>query len=73
MPKSKKRRDKKKREPPPAAPAEPAGLLTRMRGGIRNVTGSGPKKPESLISKIFTWALVAAVAYFLARRFGILP
>ena len=79
MPTSKKRREKKKRrdrEPSaPALAAEPSGgggLLSRMRGGIRNAAGSGPKKPESLVSKIFTWALVALVAYFVARRFGLI-
>jgi len=78
MPTSKKRREKKKRRdrepaaPAPAAEPSGGGLLSRMRGGIRNVAGSGPKKPESLISKIVTWALVALVAYFVARRFGLI-
>jgi len=48
------------------------GLMGRMRGGIQSVAGAGPKKPESLISKIITWALVAVVAYFVAKRFGII-
>ena len=48
------------------------GLMSRMRGGIQSVAGAGPKKPETLISKIITWALVALVAYFVAKRFGII-
>ena len=83
MPISKKRKkgDKKKRrerdEQPaaPAAPSEPAGgggLLSRMRGGLQNVAGAGTKKRESLVSKIVTWVLIAAAAYFVARRFGLI-
>jgi hypothetical protein len=59
----------------PASAETPSsgGLLTRMRGGIRNVAGTGPKKRESPISKIITLLLVAAAAYFVAKRFGIIP
>ena len=87
MPVSKKRKkpEKKRRArderaapgPHASAPAESAstggggGLLSRMRGGFQSVTGTGPRKKESLLSKIVTWALMALVAYFLARRFGI--
>jgi hypothetical protein len=49
------------------------GLLTRMRGGFQSMAGTGPKKKESLLVKIVTWAIVALAAYFVARRFGILP
>jgi len=82
MPISKKRKkgEKKKRrergEPPPAAPA-PAetasggGFLSSMRSGLRNVASAGGKK-ESWVSKLLTWAIVAAAAYFIARRFGII-
>ena len=82
MPVSKKRKqdDKKLRAREGTASARPApespaagGLLTRMRGGLKNVAGTGPKKPESLLSKVLTWALVLAAAYFVAKRFGILP
>jgi hypothetical protein len=83
MPVSKKRKqDEKRRRPrddvgPAARPApEPpaaSGFLTRMRGGIRNVAGTGPKKPESRLSKVLTWALILAAAYFVAKRLGILP
>ena len=59
--------------PPSAEPASGGGLLTRMRGGIRNVAGAGPKKRESPISKIVTLLLVALAAYFVAKRFGIIP
>jgi hypothetical protein len=83
MPVSKKRKpDKKKRRdhepsgevaPPPAAePSGGGGFLARMRGGIQTVAGTGPKKKESLVSKIITWALVALAAWFVAKRFGIL-
>ncbi|MCA1827423.1 MAG: hypothetical protein LC689_10865 [Myxococcales bacterium] len=83
MPVSKKRKPEKKKRrdrdlspaPAPAAPAEPiggGGFLSKMRGGFQAVAGAGPKKPESLISKVVTWALVALVAYFVAKRFGIL-
>jgi len=83
MPVSKKRKIEKKKhrdrsEPTasaPAAPIEPAGgggFLSKMRGGFKSVAGAGPKKPESLVSKIITWALVAVVAYFVAKRFGII-
>ena len=80
MPLSKKREKpkKKRRESTPAAapPSEPAGgggLLSRMRGGFQGMAGAGPKKKESLVSKIVTWALFAVAAYFLAKRFGLLP
>jgi hypothetical protein len=74
--KKRRPRDGDERAPEPRA-AEPesrggGGLLSRMRGGFQGVAGTGPKKPESLLSKIITWALVALVAYFLARRFGII-
>ena len=87
MPVSKKRKkpEKKQRRRDDEAPASTGqaaaaappersggGLLSRMRGGFQNMAGSGPKKPESLLSKIVTWALVAAVAYFVAKRFGII-
>jgi len=86
MPVSKKRkkeskdrsRDRREAGSAPAptreAPAEAGGgLLTRMRGGFQSMAGAGPKKKESLLSKIVTWAIVALAAYFVARRFGILP
>ena len=84
MPLSKKRKKpekKKERSREPGAPPPPAqpessggGLLSRMRGGIRNVAGTGEgKKKESLVSRILTWALVAVAAWFVARRLGILP
>jgi hypothetical protein len=44
-----------------------------MRGGIQNVAGAGAKKRESPISKIVTLLLVALAAYFVARRFGLIP
>jgi len=88
VPVSKKRKkpDKKRRahderaapEPHAGAPAETVstggggGFLSRMRGGFQSVAGTGPKKKESLVSKIVTWALMALVAYFVAKRFGIL-
>jgi hypothetical protein len=59
-----------------AASSEPAtagGLLTRMRGGIQNVARTGAKKRESPISKIVTLLLVAVAAYFVAKRFGLIP
>lgn len=60
--------------PAPAPAAEPAsGLLTRMRGGFQRVTGTAPNKKESPLWKIITWAIVLLAAYFVARRFGILP
>jgi hypothetical protein len=83
MPVSKKRKhdDKKRRaRDGTAAAARPAPespvarrLFTRMRGGIKSVAGTVPKKPESLISKVLTWALIVAAAYFVAKRFGIVP
>jgi len=77
----KKRRARDERadaEPHAGAPVESApgagggGFLSRMRGGFQSVAGAGPKKKESLLSKIVTWALMALVAYFLAKRFGLL-
>src|SRR4051812_1171497 len=59
--------------PPSAAPASAGGLLTRMRGGIQNVAGTGAKKRESPISKIVTLLLVLLAAYFVAKRFGLIP
>lgn len=88
MPVSKKRKkpEKKRRardgeravpEPHAGAPAESApgsggGFLSRMRGGLQSVAGAGPKKKESLASKLVTWLLVAAVVWFVAKRFGII-
>jgi len=54
-------------------PGEHGGLLTRMRGGIQNVAGTGAKKRESPISKIVTLLLVLLAAYFVAKRFGLVP
>jgi hypothetical protein len=59
--------------PSSAAPASAGGLLTRMRGGIQNVAGTGAKKRESPISKIVTLLLVLLAAYFVAKRFGLIP
>jgi hypothetical protein len=80
MPVSKKRRKEGRSKPrdrveagsaPPAPPpAGGGGMLTRMRGGFQKMAGTAPKK-ESLLSKIVTWAIVVAAAYFVARRFGI--
>ena len=79
--KRKKREKKKGRRAPDAAPAaterapEPAasgGFLSRMRGGVQNVAGTGGKKRESWLSRIITIALLAAAAYFVARRLGII-
>ncbi len=73
-----KRRDRGGAPGAPVVPAQTApapggsGLLTRMRGGLQNMAGTGAKK-ESLLSKIVTWALVIVVAYFVARRFGLVP
>ena len=58
---------------PAAQPASTGGVLTRMRGGFKNVAGAGPKKRKSPISTIVTLLLVVAAAYFVAKRFGILP
>ena len=88
MPVSKKRKKdparKKRHEELPAPhtgsgssqavePVAGGGLLTRMRGGLQNVAGAGPKKAEPLWSKILTYALIAVAAYFVAKRFGIIP
>ena len=59
--------------PSSAEAASGGGVLTRMRGGIRNVAGTGPKKRESPISKIVTLLLVVLAAYFVAKRFGLIP
>ena len=82
MPVSKKRkkegrnksRDRGEAASAQAPAAEPAGgLLTRMRGGFQSVAGTAPKKKESPLAKIITWGIVLLAAYFVARRFGILP
>jgi hypothetical protein len=44
-----------------------------MRGGFQNVAGTGPKKKESLLSKVIWWVLIAVALWFVARRFGLLP
>jgi hypothetical protein len=82
MPISKKRKKEKKRaghdrDVRPAAsgvPVEPAGggFLSRMRGGFKSAAGTGVKKQESLLSKILTWGLLLLVAYFVAKRFGVI-
>ena len=82
MPLSKKRkkegkprsRDRREAANVPAPPEDAAsgGLLTRMRGGFQSMTGTSVKK-ESRLSKIITWAIVLLAAYFVARRFGIIP
>ena len=85
MPVSKKRKKPEKKRDrsrdsegaPQPAPAQTesdgGGLLSRMRGGIKNVAGAGPQKKEPLWSKILTWALVAVAAWFVAKRLGIIP
>jgi len=83
MPVSKKRkkegktrsRDRREAASSPAPPEEvPAGgLLTRMRGGFQSMAGTGARKKESSLSKIITWGILVLAAYFVARRFGILP
>jgi hypothetical protein len=83
MPVSKKRRRPERTrkrggtdgtEPPSSAgPESGGGVLTRMRGGFQKVAGAGPKKRESPISKIVTLLLVAIAAYFVAKRFGLIP
>lgn len=83
MPISKKRkkregRSRRDRDLQPSQQAESSsgggGLMSGMRGGIKNLVGAGEakKKKESLVSKIVTWVLVAVALYFVARRFGIL-
>ncbi|TMA25150.1 MAG: hypothetical protein E6J78_18585 [Deltaproteobacteria bacterium] len=82
MPISKKRKklekkrahDRDVRPAPPGAPAEPAGggFLSKMRGGFKSAAGTGVKKQESLLSKILTWGLLLLVAYFVAKRFGVI-
>jgi hypothetical protein len=71
----KKRRNRDKEPVAPGRSIEPAtrgGMLTRIRGGFQNVAGRGGNKRESLLSKLLTWGLLALVAYFVARRFGII-
>lgn len=82
MPISKKRKKPEKkraherdvRPAPPGVPVEPAGggFLSRMRGGFKSAAGTGVKRPESLLSKILTWALLLIAAYFVAKRFGLI-
>ena len=43
-----------------------------MRGGFKSAAGTGVKKQESLLSKILTWGLLLLVAYFVAKRFGVI-
>ena len=72
--KRRRARDAPAAAPGPAAEPTPAsGLLSRMRGGFQNLAGTGPRKPESAVSKILTWAIVLVAAYFVARRFGLVP
>jgi hypothetical protein len=85
MPVSKKRKKddrgrSRERGDAPAAPKAPTadgggsrgGMLSRMRGGFQNMTGAGPKKKESMLSKVITWVILLVALYFIARRFGIL-
>lgn len=50
-----------------------SGLLSRMRGGFQKVAGTAPSKPESIVSKIVTWAIVLVAAWFVAKRLGWIP
>jgi hypothetical protein len=45
------------------------GGISSMRGGIKSFVGQGPKKKESLGSKILTWVLFAAAVGVLIYRF----
>jgi hypothetical protein len=71
MPVSKKRKSARPRRE--ATAEKPAGLMGRMRGGLKTITGQGAKKEESRLSRLLTWALVLVAAYFVARRFGLVP
>ncbi len=70
MPVSKKRKKAARTQEPSSGGG---GMMSRMRGGLKSVAGQGPKKEETLLSKLLTWALVLLAAYFVARRFGLVP
>jgi len=44
------------------------GSLSGMRGGMKAMVGQGPKRKESPLSRVLTWALGAAVVALLIYR-----
>lgn len=46
-----------------------SGGITGLRGGIKSMVGQGPKKKETVASKILTWVLLAAAVAVLIYRF----
>lgn len=47
----------------------PGGTMSSLRGGFRGLVGGGPKKKESLLGKVITYALIAAAVGVLIWRF----
>ncbi len=63
---SKKKKKKKKRG---GRSGGGSSGISSMRGGIKSFVGQGPKKKESLGSRILTWVLLAAAVGVLIYRF----
>lgn len=62
------KRKKKKRRGGTSGSSKTGGI-SGMRSGIKSMVGQGPKKKESLASKILTWVLLAAAVALLIYRF----
>lgn len=43
--------------------------MSKMRGGIKRVVGSGPQKKQGTLSKVLSYLLLAAAIGVLAYRF----
>jgi hypothetical protein len=44
------------------------GAMSGLRGGFKGVVGQGPRRKESSLSKVLSWALLAAAIGVLAYR-----
>ncbi|MBI5542315.1 MAG: hypothetical protein HY901_00375 [Deltaproteobacteria bacterium] len=76
MSKRDKKRKQKKQQQQGSDEYSGVGLLSSMRGGFKNVVGTGPgqqgpKNAANRIKDLVFWALIIAVLMLLFYRFGL--
>lgn len=45
-----------------------SGAMSGLRGGLKGMIGQGPRRKESSLSRVLSWALLAAAIGVLAYR-----
>lgn len=45
-----------------------SGAMSGLRGGLKGMVGQGPRRKESSLSRVLSWALLAAAIGVLAYR-----